>query len=324
MPTAADTAHRDRTTLPADPHEGMQVFDRNAVRHHRERAHAGFAAHAFLFDEVAARLADRLDDVRRQFRTILDLGARGGVMARALASRNTADGRDDPLVVHADLSPCLVAGLPRGVVADPEALPFAGGFDLALSCLDLHWVNDLPGALLQVRRAVRPDGLFLAAMLGGDTLVELREAWLAAEIEVEGGASPRVSPFADGRDAGALLQRAGFALPVVDTDRITVTYADALALMLDLRGMGETNAVGLRRRGGTRRTTLFRAAEIYGERFREPDGRVRATFEVITLTGWVPHESQPKPLKPGSAAFRLAEALGGEIPSEGKKMEGPS
>ncbi len=290
----------------------MQVFDRAAVRQHRERAAAGFPSHAFLFDEVAARLADRLDDVRRQFQAILDLGARGGVLARALAGRPPDTRSGDPLLVHADLAPRLVAGLPRAVVADAEALPFSNGFDLVLSCLDLHWVNDLPGALLQVRRALRPDGLFLAAMLGGDTLVELREAWLAAEIEVEGGASPRVSPFADGRDAGALLQRAGFALPVVDTDRITVTYGDAIALMRDLRGMGEANAVGLRRRGATRRATLFRAAEIYGQRFAGPDGRVRATFEVITLTGWAPHETQPRPLKPGSAAFRLAAALGSE------------
>ncbi|BBK45083.1 SAM-dependent methyltransferase [Allostella vacuolata] len=294
------------TTLPADPPEGMRVFDRRAVRHHRERAAAAFAAHAFLFEEVAQRLADRLDDVRRQFATILDLGARGGVMARALAARG-----GDPFVVHADLSPRLVAGLPHPVVADAEALPFAGGFDLVVSCLDLHWINDLPGALVQVRRALRPDGLFLATFFGGDTLNELREAWLAAEIEVEGGAGPRVSPMADGRDAGALLQRAGFALPVVDSDRITVTYADPVTLMRDLRGMGETNAVDLRRRGGTRRDTLFRAAEIYAERFGDGDGRVRATFEIITMTGWAPHASQPKALKPGSAAFRLAEALNG-------------
>lgn len=283
----------------------MRVFDRRAVRRHRERAAGTFADHAFLFDEIAARLADRLDDVRRPFATILDLGARGGVMARALAGR-----AGDPLVVHADLAPCLVAGLPRAVVADPEALPFAGGFDLVLSCLDLHWANDLPGTLLQVRQALRPDGLFLAAMLGGDTLVELREAWLAAEIETEGGASPRVSPFADGRDAGSLLQRAGFALPLVDSDRITVTYGDAIQLMRDLRGMGETNAVALRHRGATRRATLFRAAEIYAERFAGPDGRIAATFEVVTLAGWAPHADQPKPLKPGSAAFKLAEALG--------------
>ncbi len=287
----------------------MRVFDRQAVRRHRERAAAAFDAHAFLFEEVAGRIADRLDDVRRDFARILDLGARGGVMARALGARG---GR--PFVVHVDLAEPLVRGLPGAVVADAEALPFAGGFDLVASCLDLHWVNDLPGALVQIRRALRPDGLFLAALLGGDTLAELREAWLAAEIEIEGGAGPRVSPFADGRDAGALLQRAGFALPVVDTDRITVTYADAIALMRDLRGMGEANAVALRRRGGTRRATLLRAAAIYGERFAGADGRVRATFEVVTMTGWAPHAAQQQPLKPGSAAMRLADALGRDPP----------
>ncbi len=287
----------------------MRVFDRQAVRRHRERAAAAFDAHAFLFEEVAGRIADRLDDVRRDFARILDLGARGGVMARALGARG---GR--PFVVHVDLAEPLVRGLPGAVVADAEALPFAGGFDLVVSCLDLHWVNDLPGALVQIRRALRPDGLFLAALLGGDTLAELREAWLAAEIEIEGGAGPRVSPFADGRDAGALLQRAGFALPVVDTDRITVTYADAIALMRDLRGMGEANAVALRRRGGTRRATLLRAAAIYGERFAGADGRVRATFEVVTMTGWAPHAAQQQPLKPGSATMRLADALGRDPP----------
>jgi len=287
----------------------MRVFDREAVRRHRERAAAAFDAHAFLFEEVAGRIADRLDDVRRDFARILDLGARGGVMARALGARG---GR--PFVVHVDLAEPLVRGLPGAVVADAEALPFAGGFDLVVSCLDLHWVNDLPGALVQIRRALRPDGLFLAALLGGDTLAELREAWLAAEIEIEGGAGPRVSPFADGRDAGALLQRAGFALPVVDTDRITVTYADAIALMRDLRGMGEANAVALRRRGGTRRATLLRAAAIYGERFADADGRVRATFEVVTMTGWAPHAAQQQPLKPGSATMRLADALARDPP----------
>lgn len=299
-------------TMPSTLPPGIRVFDRDAVRRHRDRAAADFTQHDFLFAEIAGRLADRLDDVRREFSTILDLGARGGVMARALARRG-----GDPFVVHVDLSERLVRGLPRAVVADAEALPFAGGFDLAVSCLDLHWVNDLPGALVQVRRALRPDGLFLAAFLGGDTLAELREAWLAAEIEIEGGAGPRVSPFADGRDAGALLQRAGFALPVVDTDRITVTYGDPIALMRDLRGMGETNAVALRRRGGTRRATLVRAAELYAERFAGADGRVRATFEVVTMTGWAPHAAQQRPLKPGSAAIRLADALGAETPRPG-------
>ncbi|MGE0718066.1 MAG: methyltransferase domain-containing protein [Alphaproteobacteria bacterium] len=302
----------------SDPYAGMLVFDRAAVRRHRERAAPGFAAHAFLFDEVADRLAERLDDVRRDFATVLDLGTRGGAMARALAMRAAR-----PFVVHADLAPSLVAGLPAAVVADPEALPFVGGFDLVVSCLDLHWVNDLPGALVQIRRALKPDGLFLAALLGGETLVELREAWLAAESEVEGGASPRVSPFADVRDAGALLQRAGLALPVVDAARLTATYPDAIALMRELRGMGESNATVLRRRGMTRRATLFRAAEIYAERFAGPDGRVPATFQVLTLTAWAPHETQQRPLRPGSAAARLATALGAEERGTGEAAPAP-
>ncbi|MGE0723895.1 MAG: methyltransferase domain-containing protein [Alphaproteobacteria bacterium] len=281
-------------------------FDPAAVVRHRARAVPTLAAHGFLLDEVAARLADRLDDLRRTFPLGLDLGARGGALARALDRRPSV-----AALVHADRNAAALAGLPRAVVVDPEALPFAG-LDLVASVLELHWTNDLPGALVQIRRALRPDGLLLAAIFGGETLAELREAWMAAEIEVEGGASPRVSPFVDVRDAGALLQRAGFALPVVDADRITATYPDALALMRELRGMGEANAVAERRRGFTRRATLFRAAAIYAERFAGADGRIPATFEVLTLTAWAPHASQQKPLRPGSAAARLADALGGE------------
>jgi len=190
-------------------------------------------------------------------------------------------------------------------------LPFgAGRFDLVLSLLSLHWVNDLPGALAQINRSLKPDGLFLGCLLGGDTLSELRAAWMAAEIEVEGGASPRVSPFVDVRDAGALLQRAGFALPVVDSDVIRVSYGDPLSLMRDLRWMGESNAVRTRRTGFTRRQTLMRAAEIYVERFGR-DGRLPATFQVITLTGWHPDQiAQPQPLRPGSGQQSLADVLG--------------
>jgi SAM-dependent methyltransferase len=206
------------------------------------------------------------------------------------------------------------------VAAEAEALPFAPAvFDLILSPLALHWTNDLPGALVQLRRCLRPDGLLLVSVLGGETLAELRRAFFDAELAVEGGVSPRVSPMADGRDLSGLLQRAGFSLPVVDSDRITVTYADAFALMSELRAMGETNAVRERRRRFTRRATLLRLAELYRTLFGTADGRIVASFEIITLTAWAPHESQPKPLRPGSATARLADALGTAEKSAGEK-----
>jgi SAM-dependent methyltransferase len=191
-----------------------------------------------------------------------------------------------------------------------EVLPFAPeSLDLTVSALAFQFVNDLPGVLSQLRRALRPDGLLLAAMIGGDTLIELRQSFAAAEAECEGGVSPRVAPFADLRDIGALLQRAGFALPVTDVDRVVVRYDNAFALMQDLRRMGATNILIERRRTPTRRATLLRMAQIYGERFADGDGRIRATFDVIWLSGWAPHESQQKPLKPGSAKASLAEAV---------------
>ena len=203
------------------------------------------------------------------------------------------------------------------VAADEEALPFGDGtLDLVVSALALQFVNDLPGTLVQIRRSLKPDGLFLAALLGGDTLTELREAFAAAEAEVEDGVSPRVAPFADLRELGALLQRAGFALPVTDVDRLTVRYGSPFDLMHDLRRMGATNALVERSRRPLKRRTLARMAEIYGERFADADGRIRATFEIVWLSGWAPHESQQQPLKPGSAQRRLADALGAkEIPA---------
>ncbi len=291
----------------------MAVFDRRAVRRHRDRAAAGFARHDFLLAEVAARLNDRLDDVKRTFHAALDLGAHVGGLRDLVAARPGME-----LVVACEPSPAMTRELGgAAVAADEELLPFAdGAFDLVVSGLSLHWVNDLPGALVQIRRALKPDGLFLAAMLGGNTLEELRAALAEAEIAAEGGLSPRVSPFADVRDAGDLLQRAGFALPVVDSDTITVSYGDPAALMNDLRGMGESNAVVGRRKTWTRRATLEAAAERYREMFGDSAGRIPATFHVITLTAWAPHPSQQKPLKPGSARTRLAEALGTvEIPA---------
>ena len=286
----------------------MTVFDRATVRRHRARAAASLPRHDFLLREVGDRLIDRLNDVRRCFQVALDLGCHHGGLAPALASRGVGT------VVHADVSPAML-GFAGGlkVAADEEALPFAeASFDLVVSSMSLHWVNDLPGTLLQIRRSLKPDGLLLAAMPGGETLCELRHALSEAEIELEGGLSPRVSPFADVRDLGNLLQRAGFALPIADVETITVSYADPLALLADLRGAGETNAVLARRRTPLRRATLFRALERYRALYGDNDGRLPATVQVIFFAGWAPDPSQPKALRPGSATTRLADALGTE------------
>ncbi len=295
----------------------MNVFDRRAVRRQRDRAAPGLAAHDFLFREVAERLVERLDDVRRDFPLALDLGCHGGHLAAALQGR-----RGIEQLIQCDLSPAMArtarANNRPTLVADEEWLPFAPRtFDLVVSGLSLHWVNDLPGALVQIKQCLKPDGLFLGAILGGETLQELRIALIEAESDL--GTAPRVSPFAELRDAGGLLQRAGFALPVADLDRITVSYASALALVQELRGMGESHAGHNRR--PLRRGTLLRAAEIYAEKFGQADGRVAATFDVLTLTGWAPDATQPRALRPGSAAQRLAEALDSEEVSSGEKAD---
>jgi SAM-dependent methyltransferase len=288
----------------------VTIFDRAQVRRQRDRAAQSLDTHDFLLAEVGERLADRLLDVTRRFPTALDLGCHAGALYRDLRGRSGIE-----TLVQCDLSPALAgqAGERNGTLAlavDEEALPFAGSsFDLVLSNLSLHWVNDLPGALVQIRHVLKADGLFIATLLGGETLWELRQCLLDAELAEEGGGGPRVSPFTDVRDAGALLQRAGFALPVVDVDTITVTYADPLRLLTDLRGMGETNAVAARRKSFTRRSTLLRALSLYQDRFRGADGRLPATFQVLTLTAWRPHDSQPKPLQPGSGRVDLADLL---------------
>jgi SAM-dependent methyltransferase len=296
----------------------LLVFDRALLRKRRERAARAWDRAAFLKREIADRLVDRLDDIKHRFPLALDLGVHGDEVATALASRSSV-GR----LVRADLA-LGFAQRSNGpaVVADEEHLPFAAAsFDLVLSAMALHWVNDLPGTLIQINRILRPDGLLLAAMLGGATLWQLRQALAIAESEVEGGLSPRVSPFADLRDAAGLLQRAGFALPVADSETIDVEYDNALALMRDLGAMGESNLAVERRGGFTRRSTLLRAAEIYGERFATAAGRVVASFEVLYLHGWRAHESQPKAMKPASAAHRLADALGSVELSAGEKVE---
>lgn len=296
----------------------LLVFDRALLRQRRERAARDWDRHDFLKREIAERLVDRLTDVRRTFPLALDLGSHGDEVATALGGRPTVG-----QLMRADLS----HGFARrahgpAIVADEEFLPFAAGrFDLVLSAMSLHWVNDLPGTLIQIARILKPDGLFLGAMLGGATLWQLRQALAAAESEIDGGFSPRVSPFADLRDAAGLLQRAGFALPVADSETIEVEYESALALMRDLSRMGEGNLVVGRRRTVTRRAVLLRAAELYGDRFTRPGGRVSASFEVLFLHGWSPHASQPKALKPGSAAQRLADALGTSELSAGEKVE---
>jgi NADH dehydrogenase [ubiquinone] 1 alpha subcomplex assembly factor 5 len=284
----------------------MTVFDRELVRARRDRAASGFSGFDFLFREVADRLADRLVDITRAFPLALDLGCHTGILGSVLQGRGQIKN-----LVHCDFSERMVRQSGAfALVADEEALPFdAGRFDLVLSNLSLHWVNDLPGALLQANHCLKPDGLFLGAMLGGDTLHELRGCLMDAELEIRGGISPRLSPFALVRDAGALLQRAGFALPVTDSDIITVTYENAFRLMRDLRGMGETGAALNRPRHFTRRALFLRAAELYQQRHATPEGRITATFEVIYLHGWSPHESQPRALRPGSAKTRLADAL---------------
>ncbi len=292
----------------------VRIFDRRAVRRHRDRAASRFPECDFLFREVAERLADRLLDVNRSFETGIGLGARGGILRGALAPADRVR-----WLVETDLSAAMIADSQPACIADEEFLPFAPACaDLIVSNLSLHWVNDLPGALAQIRRTLRPDGLFLAAMLGGDTLRELRRAMLEAEESVSGGAAPRVSPFADLADAAALLQRAGFALPVADMDTITVTYADALSLMRDLRGMGETGAAVARPSAFTRRAVLLEAAARYAALYGNGEGRIPATFQVLFLAGWAPHQSQQRPLRPGSAETRLADALDAEERSAGE------
>jgi SAM-dependent methyltransferase len=278
-----------------------QVFDRPLVRLRLARALAGGYA-GFLLARAVEDLEERLGTVLRRFPLALDVGT----PTPAAAASIRASGRADAVVRLSG-----VPGAGADVVGDEEALPFCDGrFDLAVSLLALQGANDLPGALVQIRRALKPDGVFVGCLLGGATLTELRQAFTQAEAEIEGGASPRVAPFADVRDLGSLMQRAGFALPVTDVETVTVRYGDPFGLMRDLRAMAFGNALVQRRRTPLRRATLLRAAEIYAERFADPDGRVRATFEMVWLSGWAPHESQQKPLRPGSAKTRLADALG--------------
>jgi SAM-dependent methyltransferase len=296
--------------------EAAQVFDRALLPQRRDRAarHKTDAAD-FLFAESAERLLDRLDDVTRKFPLALDLGSRDGVLARALQGRGGI-----AQLIQGDLSPRMLDAARRfGPVVrlDEETLPFGPEtLDLVMANLSLHWVNDLPGTLAQIRYALKPDGLFLAAIFGAGTLAELQSSLLEAEVAVTGGASGRVSPFPDLRDTAGLLQRAGFALPVADLETLTVTYPDMPALLADLRAMGETNLLRQRLKRPTRRAVLDEAGAIYRRKFGSQDGRIPATFQLIFLTGWAPHESQQQPARRGSGEVHLGEALGGDKTSD--------
>jgi SAM-dependent methyltransferase len=271
----------------ADPTTAPILFDRALLLRRMIRARKLGAA-TFLLDRALEDMDERLSAVKREFTDVADVWTPGEGFPAHARFKNFAR-----VAPQAD----EVLGIA------PESL------DLVLSALAFQFVNDLPGVLAQIRRALRPDGLLLAALIGGDALTELRQSFAAAEAECEGGVSPRVAPFADLRDIGGLLQRAGLALPVTDVDRVVVRYDSAFALMGDLRRMGATNVLTERRRTPTRRTTMLRMAEIYGERFADPDGRIRATFDIVWLSAWAPHASQPKPLRPGSATARLEDAV---------------
>jgi SAM-dependent methyltransferase len=285
---ARDRVHGVPTTMAANQNTAPVLFDRALLRRRLHRARREPAT--FLLDRVIEDMEERVQAVTRNFSIAADIWTPGAGLQGSLRDHVGAITRID--LGESELLPL-----------QPESL------DLALSALAFQFVNDLPGVLAQIRRALKPDGLLLAAMVGGDSLTELRQSFAAAEAECEGGVSPRVAPFADLRDIGSLLQRAGFALPVTDVDRVVVRYDSAFALMQDLRRMGATNILLERRRTPTRRATLLRMAQIYGERFADSDGRIRATFDVIWLSGWAPHESQPKPLRPGSAKASLEAAV---------------
>ncbi|HEX3675460.1 MAG TPA: methyltransferase domain-containing protein [Rhizomicrobium sp.] len=262
-----------------------RIFDSRTYAMHRARA----AGSSFLAQEAVDGMAERLGAVSRRFARGLDVDSRDESFETL---KPFADDWTRPAFLDETLS-CA-----------PES------FDIATSILSLHAVNDLPGALIQIRRALKPDGLFIAALFGGETLRELRDAFAGGESEIAGGASPRVSPFADVRDLGGLLQRAGFALPVADVERTTIRYRAFATLIADLRAMGETNALAERSRRFLRRDVLAASLTRYAARHAEPDGRLRATFDIVYLTAWAPHASQQKPLAPGSARHKLADALG--------------
>ncbi|ESQ77140.1 methyltransferase domain-containing protein [Asticcacaulis sp. AC402] len=287
------------------------LFDRRLLVARRNRAARGFAQAHFLRQRAIEDTLMTLSAINRQFDLALELGAGDGGFGRALADMPVA--AKVGLLIESDLSPRLSAQQsgPARVILDEEQLPFGDDrLNLVVSTLALHTVNDLPGVLVQIRRALKPDGLFIGTLFGGETLKELRGCLMEAEIEIRGGYGPRIAPFAEGADLIDLLKRTAFQMPVVDSDRVTVSYEHPLRLMADLRAMAESNILYDRPRKGLNRALLQKTTELYFERFADDEGRINATFEIITLSGWKAHESQQKPLRPGSAKTRLADALG--------------
>src|SRR5512144_206209 len=301
--------------------EDHELFDRSLLRRRRARFAGETAEHEFLLSHVADEIAERISVILRDFPLALDLGAYHGLLGRTIAALPSVSE-----VIYAESVFALAARCPRSaVVCDEELLPFKQeSLSLVVSGLALHRVTDLPGALIQIRRCLRPDGLFMGAALGSRSLQELRQVLIEAEAELHGGASPRVAPFADVREYGALLQRAGFALPVTDSELLTLTYPRPRDPRREIRALGGGNVMAARRKAPLPRGTLERAEEIYRSRFGTADGRVTASFEIVYLMGWAPHESQQKPLKPGSAARRLADALHTTEHSAGDKASFPA
>lgn len=281
------------------------VFDRKAYRNNRNRTAKKFHNYSFLHDRAVAGLRDRLSDIQRNFSAPLYIGIRSN-------NDENAPPYNGVYLDPASRISKIASGEMR-IQADEDMLPFGRNtFDLIMAAMTLHWVNDLPGALIQMRQSLKNDGAFLGCLLGGETLFELRDCLATAEMELRGGYTPRVSPFTDKQDMGALMQRTGFSLPVVDSDILTVGYRDIFHLMSDLRGMGETHITVSRNKSFTPRALFFRAGELYAQKYAAPDGRIDATFEFIYCIGWGPDESQQKPLQPGSATSRLADFLNTE------------
>tara|TARA_Y100001970_G_C14259923_1_gene879520 strand:+ start:16930 stop:17784 length:855 start_codon:yes stop_codon:yes gene_type:complete len=284
------------------------MFDNNALNLHRQRATENYGSHSFLMQEIAKRLSQRIDDISRKFPKTLCFCWQEEILYKAINSHSSLG-----KIFSCSRSPTLKKINAVQFAADTELVPLAPhSIDLAISLLGWHWINDLPGTFSQIRSALNPDGLLLGAMLGGETLRELKSVFVEAETEMEAGISPRVSSFVDVETLGSLLQRAGFALPVVDVDTITVTYTDMFKLMLDIRGMGEGNCMNERRKSFTRRTTLFRANELYRKYFSSDSERIYATFQILYFTAWTPHRSQPQPSRPGTGRYPLEKALTGE------------
>lgn len=288
------------------------IFNRDLLRLRRDNSSAQFENHDFLLKEVTERLLDNLNDIKRNYRTILNIGGHHHLMNKYFANS---------FLIHQDLAFKKIFSLkPPVIQADEEFLPFKhNSLDLVFCALNLHWINDLPGALVQIFNSLKPDGLFIGAAYGGETLYELRTSMMKADIERLGGIRPHASPLMDVRDAGGLLQRAGFTLPVVNTERITVTYSNVFNLMKELKGMGENNALIKGYKGLTTPEHMMKVAEIYNENFANEDGRIPVTFDILYFQGWSPHESQQKPLKPGSAKMSLKDALGKSPPNKNKK-----